>query len=70
MCECIKEANKALRPHNTAIDVKLAFSPDMKVQLERIHVPTRKVSSKGKRAMVLWANYCPLCGEKIEEPQS
>jgi hypothetical protein len=70
MCECIKKANEVLRPHNTVLDVKLSFTADMKKQLERIHVPTRKISSRGKRAMVVWANYCPLCGEKAEASQS
>lgn len=64
MCDCIRKANKALAAHNTAIDSKLTFSPDMKSQSEKMFVPTRKINSKGSRAMTVWAAYCALCGEK------
>jgi hypothetical protein len=64
MCDCIRKANKALAAHNTAIDSKLTFSADMKSQGEKLFVPTRKINAKGKRPMTVWANFCPLCGEK------
>lgn len=69
-CNCIEEANKALAEHNTAIATVMTVHTTSMDIGTRITVPTRKVNSKGKRAMTLFATYCPLCGEKIEEPQS
>lgn len=64
MCKCIEEANKALAEHNTAIATAMTVHTESMEVGVRITVPTRKVNSKGKKAMVVFATYCPLCGEK------
>lgn len=67
MCNCIEEANKALAEHNTAIATALTVNTESMQTGVRMTIPTRKVSSKGKRPMTVFATYCPLCGEKIPE---
>jgi hypothetical protein len=65
MCKCIKEANKALAESNTALDTKMVFDAKAGKFATVIPVPTRKINSRGKRAVFLHANFCPLCGKKI-----
>jgi len=67
MCNCIEEANKALAEHNTAIAPAMTVNTETMKTGVRITIPTKKVSSKGKRPMTVFATYCPLCGVKIDE---
>jgi hypothetical protein len=67
MCDCIEKANHALKPYNTAIDTRLVMNIETGVEREALFIPTRKINSRGKRAMRPFMSYCPMCGVKIEK---
>lgn len=64
MCNCITEANKALAEKNTVLDTKMTVDLKTGKFSSVITVPTRKLNSRGKRAVIVPINFCPLCGKK------
>jgi len=69
MCNCIEEMNAALEPHNTCLDVPCRINLSSGEPLPaRILLSVCKIDPK-KRAQlpVLFAAFCPICGQKYEE---
>lgn len=64
MCNCISEANKVLRKHNTTIVMHTAITVKGKVR-RALPIPTKKIDSR-KRGPVLrlQSAFCPMCGEQ------
>jgi hypothetical protein len=65
MCNCILEANKTLREHNTVIATDLAIDFKKGVTKSVLPIPTRRINSKSRKGPIrLMARFCPLCGER------
>lgn len=66
MCDCISKMNDVLREHNTALTVPLLGEPRALVDVYQVETGRGK-----KRAVHVFANHCPFCGEKYaREAQS
>jgi hypothetical protein len=66
ICNCIAEANKALREHNTEIAQDLTI--DMKTGRAKqvLSIPTKRINSKVRKGPLrLMVAFCPLCGTKV-----
>jgi hypothetical protein len=61
MCDCIKSTNEYLAQHNTKITIPWLGTQRPFVQTEKID------GKKRNKPMMLFASYCPFCGEKYEE---
>jgi hypothetical protein len=67
MCNCIEKANKALEPHNTQLMTRESINMKTGRMSMVLLVPTCKINQRIRKPMqVLFANYCPLCGEKVK----
>lgn len=68
MCDCIKQANKALASQHTALTTSTMLVADDKAKhakmVQVLTVPTHSIK-KGVKARVVPINFCPLCGEKV-----
>ena len=71
MCECIKKVNEKFKEAgiNTAIYVPATVSMKTgKMRSDRVTVATQKADSdKREKPKVLFAVYCPFCGERYGE---
>lgn len=69
MCECIKQTNAALEPHNAIIDVGFRIDISTGESLPpHIGVPLSKLDGKKKGKLpVLFAAFCPICGKRYEQ---
>lgn len=63
MCECITSMDKVLQEHNTALTVALIGPARALVDSYQV-----KGGRGQKKALRVFANYCPFCGEKYEVP--
>lgn len=66
MCNCIATTNDALCESNTCLVLSMMI--DMKGGKTRteLTVPTKRINSKIRKGpLVVVANYCPFCGEKV-----
>lgn len=65
MCDCIKEINEQLKPHNARIAAGVSLKDNTMqanyyVMLEKID------TAKRKPLPYMVMSYCPFCGEKLE----
>jgi hypothetical protein len=61
MCKCIEQADKALAPRNTKLDLAYVF-PSFTAYPQ---IATTKVDPKERgRAVTVTPSYCPFCGVK------
>lgn len=75
MCDCIETTNKYLKENypelNTQIYVPIAlFRNDSgSPSYHKVVIETEKLDDKKrKKPIVLFASYCPFCGEKYGNP--
>lgn len=62
MCNCMKEIDAKLAPTNTRIEKVITFSPSGL----RLRIATEVIEKKrGARPVILFASFCPFCGEAI-----
>lgn len=67
MCDCIAEVNKMLSQRNTMLALDMTFDFKGKC-LEVLPVPTKKIDSKKREPAVhIAAQFCPFCGEKMQQ---
>lgn len=65
MCNCIEEVNKVLLP-NCVLDIPFIVHIDKrKKRIDRAAIRVKKIKPRAK-VNVLFASYCPFCGEKYE----
>ena len=63
MCECIARVNKHLAEFNSVIELPWAGP-------QRPFVLTMKKDEKKRgKPKMMFASYCPFCGEKYPEPE-
>lgn len=63
MCNCIQKTNKLLAERNTMLDTKMSINFETGKTRSVFMVPTKKINSRGAKATLVRANFCPLCGE-------
>ena len=64
MCDCIMLTNKALKEHNTRLNVPFILSGAQ----PRVLVSTMKHNAKSRvKPILLHATYCPFCGKKYDD---
>lgn len=65
VCDCIKAIDAKLSEHNTRIMLPIVFGSDRTV---RVMIVTDQIQTgRGKkRAVGLFATYCPFCGTPYE----
>lgn len=67
MCDCAKQMNEALKEHNAALDIPMMTTRrngDLERTGPKVVVATRKLSKSRKSLPMLFASYCPFCGEE------
>ena len=70
-CDCRAKANAALAPHNTKIEPIFSINPDGPLSMPWPISTVQVEKGRGKkRAMGLFASYCPLCGVSLKEPKA
>lgn len=64
---CIKRVSPQLEEErNTRLMIVQTFSLSMSLDRERLVIATEKVDPKKRgKAVVIFATYCPFCGEKL-----
>lgn len=69
MCNCIAEAEKALKDTNTTLDVPIVInSKSGKISANRLTVTTiKRDMKKREQPSRIFASYCPFCGKKYRE---
>ncbi|MBV8971212.1 MAG: hypothetical protein JO290_02855 [Sphingomonadaceae bacterium] len=67
-CDCIALLDAKLVEHNTRIKLPLIITPDLPV-LPMIETEQVESGMGKKRAIGLFATYCPFCGDKLSEVQ-
>jgi hypothetical protein len=58
VCDCNKRMNEALKEYNTMLVTNLIGPPHALVLTDKID------SKKRGKPMMMFASYCPFCGEK------
>lgn len=66
MCNCIIEAEKALKDTNTILDVPILFNQKSgQLSANRLTIATAKRNPKKReKPSRIFASYCPFCGKK------
>jgi hypothetical protein len=73
MCDCIEKLNKDLAENhpelNTRIHVPIVFNFEKRQHVEpKAIILTEKIDGKKrKKAITLFATYCPFCGKEYKE---
>ena len=61
MCDCNQQMTSALKEHNANLDIPMTISGHG----SKVVIKTRKRDSKKRGSLpLLFATYCPFCGEK------
>lgn len=58
--KCFESVNEKLKPKNT----QLSFAMQIPLGQMRLVIATQKIRS-GPKPIIICANYCPFCGEKL-----
>lgn len=68
-CDCIKQMDAKLAPHNTRLAVTFGFSraTGKSVTLPTILVEKVESRKRGSEALAI-ASFCPFCGERYDAP--
>ena len=69
MCDCIKLSNDALKERGLELDTRISFSVTTGAMKVVLPIQTKKLDPKNRKAQITFiaANYCPFCGEKMEQ---
>lgn len=66
MCNCINKINECLSGYNTELDLPVTLTPinhNMQTS-QQVIIATCKIDTKQRKgAVVMFASYCPFCGE-------
>lgn len=68
MCNCIELVNKELKGYNTRLVIPISLNQHGLKAIEKVVCVTEKDNARDKRkAVKIFATYCPFCGKKYEE---
>lgn len=64
MCDCVSKINRMLAEYNTQIDLVDTVNMKSGQFEQRMRIPSSRIDTrKRKGPMMVFATFCPMCGE-------